>query len=365
MKKIVIVTQSLMKLGGTENASIKLGNLLGNSGNEVVYFSFYKKVIDKSIRLNMPRNVYYHFKKIFRFSGFDKFYALLDFLSRKGANKKIAKLNPDFVIYTGIKHIDFTNNSFKKILVIHFSFDYYMSETKGGLILSDNFKKIDKIVFLSEPDRLLYKSKYIKNGINDNSIVIPNSVNENDYFVSDKINKKIVFIGRIDEKQKQLSHLLKVMNELFIEKELNGWELHIYGSGADQVSLQKDISESVSKHHVFFHGKTDRVAEVLKYCDIMVMTSSFEGFPISLIEGAASGLALLSYNSAPGIKDIIINGKNGFIINKNDIREFKKCLIKMINNHDLLRDLKNESRSIFLENYTDAIIEKKWVSSLE
>lgn len=90
------------------------------------------------------------------------------------------------------------------------------------------------------------------------------------------------------------------------------------------------------------------------------MTSSFEGFPIVLVEAAASSLALISYDSAPGISDIIYNGENGFVIEKNNLDEFEFYLSKLINDEQLLNSFRSRSRDIYLENYTSKIVGEQW-----
>ncbi|HCM6242992.1 glycosyltransferase [Klebsiella pneumoniae] len=352
---IVIVVQTIMKLGGTENASIQLGKILERLGYKVSFVSVYEKISDSSKRGEVPVNTFFFLKKIIRMTSLDKLYSLFDYFLRRKLNAFIADLKPDVVLYTGIKHIDFDNDHFKKILVFHFSFLHYLHGTNGTRILNKNYKKIDKVVFLSEGDKNHYQEIYM-----DNAESIPNSVECENYYRGEKNNKKLIFLGRLDENQKQISHLIKIVKRLYNKGELNGWTLDIYGGGVDGVMLERMIEENCCDDYIFMKGKTEKVPLVLSESDIMVMTSSFEGFPIVLVEAAASSLALISYDSAPGISDIIYNGENGFVIEKNNLDEFEFYLSKLINDEQLLNSFRSRSRDIYLENYTSKIVGEQW-----
>ena len=57
-----------------------------------------------------------------------------------------------------------------------------------------------------------------------------------------------------------------------------------------------------------------------------------------LIEAAASGMPLISYDCAPGIRDIIIDGYNGYIIAQDDKEAFiENYHALLMNQHYRLR----------------------------
>jgi len=68
--------------------------------------------------------------------------------------------------------------------------------------------------------------------------------------------------------------------------------------------------------------------------DIMCLTSLNEGTPVSLVEAQASGLPVISTNVG-GVKDIIVNGKSGTLVEPNDLSNFTKNLTELVENEEL------------------------------
>lgn len=66
--------------------------------------------------------------------------------------------------------------------------------------------------------------------------------------------------------------------------------------------------------------------------DIITLTSKNEGTPVSLIEAQASGVPILSTNVG-GVKDILLEGKTGYVINNEE--EFIEKMLFLIENKDI------------------------------
>lgn len=67
--------------------------------------------------------------------------------------------------------------------------------------------------------------------------------------------------------------------------------------------------------NIFFGGNTPHVRDYLVASDLFVMTSRFEGLPISGIEAMACGIPLLFYD-APGLRDLIHDNDCGLLIGR-------------------------------------------------
>ena len=78
----------------------------------------------------------------------------------------------------------------------------------------------------------------------------------------------------------------------------------------EEKKLSKELN--LDKNIVFF-GTTDRIRDLLVASDIFVMTSLYEGLGNSLLEAMSCGLPSIVYN-VYGLKDLIVNGENGIII---------------------------------------------------
>jgi glycosyltransferase involved in cell wall biosynthesis len=61
--------------------------------------------------------------------------------------------------------------------------------------------------------------------------------------------------------------------------------------------------------------------------DILVITSFVEGFPNVSLEALSVGIPVVSFKVS-GISELIVEGFNGYAVEKDELKEFKNCLIK-------------------------------------
>jgi glycosyltransferase involved in cell wall biosynthesis len=97
---------------------------------------------------------------------------------------------------------------------------------------------------------------------------------------------KVVSVGALRQ-QKNYPWAIKAFEKL---KDQN-IELHIYGVGVLQEELQKTIEETGVK--IILKGEVKNVEAIVPQYDLYLMTSSYEGFSLSVLEAMAMGMPLL------------------------------------------------------------------------
>jgi glycosyltransferase involved in cell wall biosynthesis len=103
---------------------------------------------------------------------------------------------------------------------------------------------------------------------------------------TDKKVFKIVSVGALRE-QKNQQFLIKVLSKI---KDLPV-ELHIYGSGELEKTLQHKIDTTGAK--VLLKGEVNNIQEVIASYDLFIMSSTYEGFSLAVLEAMAMGMPLL------------------------------------------------------------------------
>ena len=63
--------------------------------------------------------------------------------------------------------------------------------------------------------------------------------------------------------------------------------------------------------------------------DIICLTSKNEGTPVSLIEAQASGVPVIT-RDVGGVRDIVLHGETGYVVPRNDLDEFVKCVVDLV-----------------------------------
>lgn len=86
-------------------------------------------------------------------------------------------------------------------------------------------------------------------------------------------------------------------------------------------------------------------------CDVVVLPSWHEGFPYSLLEGAASAKPLVG-TDVPGIDSILINGKNGLLVPVGDVEALVKAITTLKEDRPLGERMGYSGRR-YVEQYFD------------
>lgn len=219
-------------------------------------------------------------------------------------------------------------------------------------------KKAAFIIALTKDNQNAWKKKYHI----DNVVEIPNpidpSINRNHRYNAD--SKKIVSVGRICY-QKNYEALVEVAKIVF--GETSGWTWDIYGDGNDRPKIEKLIIENGLEPYVVLKGNVSNMYDLYKDYAFQVMTSRFEGFPMTLLEGMANGLPLVGFG-VDGVGEVIKNGENGYLIEPFDVSDMAKKTIGLINDYRLRKKFSDNSFSS-CDNYDIGAAIEKWNSLFE
>ncbi|WP_010522319.1 glycosyltransferase [Aquimarina agarivorans] len=142
----------------------------------------------------------------------------------------------------------------------------------------------------------------------------------------------ILFYGRFENKSKNLLFLLKAFSKSSLPK-LN-INLMLVGQGPDENELKEKAIELNIADKVIFKGFIPNPMPYVKHSLFTVMTSNYEGFPMTLIESLTLGVPVVTLDYVSGPSEIIETGKNGILVTKKKTDDFSKALNKMITDKD-------------------------------
>ena len=187
---------------------------------------------------------------------------------------------------------------------------------------------------------------------------IYNPIDENAY-KSNKYNidsKKIVSIGRFCY-QKNFECLVNIASVVL--KKHQNWTWDIYGIGPDEQKIKELIIENHLENNLFLKGQVNDIYDRLQNYSFIVMTSRYEGFPMTLLEASANRLPLLSFDIHTGPKEIIENGGNGYLIDFENKEEFIEKIDLLITNKELRQEMSDSSFDM-CERFRLGTIIRKW-----
>lgn len=255
---------------------------------------------------------------------------------------------------------DFRDGS-KKVLEIHFSRFKRLQYNRSGIWkLIDNYrtkvdlytvKNFDRFIVLTEEDKCYW-------GKLDNIQVIPNANSFECKSRSLLLNKQVIAVGRFDY-QKGFEDLIEIWSK--VSTDFPDWKLNIYGQGPLKEKYQSLIQSFNLSGKVILNEPTKNLQTIYLEHSILTLTSRYEGLPMVLLEGQACGLPMVSYACKCGPKDIIENGKNGFLITEGNKNEFSERLFTLMED-EILRKRMGQSSYENSKNFREKEIMDRWIS---
>lgn len=183
-----------------------------------------------------------------------------------------------------------------------------------------NFKELSKMSKAYKPKRILY----------------------------DKSKIRILSASRFT-KRKDLITLLNAFN--IIHSKYQNVELLLIGHGPEFQEIKKFIDRHNLKKKVFLISHKDNPYPYFLISNLYVMPSLYEGCPNSIIEATALNLPVLSSNCNSGPKEILLNGRGGYLFEKGNYIELANKIELFINNKKVFLNKMNVAkRNIFRFN---------------
>jgi len=191
-----------------------------------------------------------------------------------------------------------------------------------------------------------------------NIVTIPNEVVQIDEDkLADLEAKKIIYVGRISKPGKRQHYLIEAFAK--IAKDFPDWSVEFWGLSKYpeyDAELNKMIKDYDVKKQVFLKGFTNDINAVYRSASINAFPSAHEGFGLGLADGMAHGMPAIGFKSTPAVNELIIDGKNGFLVE--DIEEFSKRLKELMKSYELRKELGEKARESMKQFSPEAVINK-------
>ena len=112
------------------------------------------------------------------------------------------------------------------------------------------------------------------------------------------------------------------------------WNLRIVGDGKEKARLCELAEELNVRDSVFFVGQVKNVSLEYRKASIYVLSSRWEGLPMSLLEAQHFGLPSLAFDCPTGPREVLVGG-GGLLVPPGDIHGLAASLVRMMTNPDL------------------------------
>ena len=371
--KIVYILPSIEKMGGAERIIAEKANYLTKHFGYNVYFINLFQDNDTSniyllsdsihqINLGIPYHIQYRYKYPKRL--FIKLKILYDM--RKKLSYHINLIKPNIVIGVSYSQADLVCSipcNAKKIIECHEPRSLIISNIYCGTFISKLYakwiyirrieKKADMIVTLTKEDKAQWeKAKRVE--------VIPNfsSMRISQYSTCNK--KRVIAVGRLN-KEKGFDRLISIWAS--INAHFSDWQLDIFGDGL----LKDQLTLLINKNNVknlFLRGATQDISIEYANSSICVITSYFEGFSLVILEAMKHGIPCVAFDCPNGPRNIIEDGRNGFLVEDGNNSLFIERLCSLMENSHLRQQF-SEAAKIRANDFSTDIIMGQWKALFE
>lgn len=361
--------------GGIESATINTANALSDKYKiEIVSFYKMKEEIINNLNKNIEVKYLYNgepnkkefinaVKKVKVFDIFKEGFKSINILYRKkhDIKKYLKKCDSKFIVSTRMEFSTILNNYGKigsvKIVQEH---RHHNNERKYINTIKHKYNNIEYLMALTTDLYEDYK-KFLKNNNHTKVVVIPNMLT---YIPENKAtlkNKNIIAVYRLDA-GKRINEIIDLFEELN-DKDAT---LTIIGDGKEMDSLKRQVSSIKNGKNIKFTGFLNRkqIEEYMLDSSLFLMMSISEGLPMVLLEAMSYGIPCVAYELPSGIRDIISNNKNGYIIKNRDKNKYLNKCKKILNDYNLRKRMSLNAIETANKFSKDEVL-KKWLKILE
>ncbi|MBE5108849.1 glycosyltransferase family 4 protein [Bacillus thuringiensis] len=159
----------------------------------------------------------------------------------------------------------------------------------------------------------------------------------------------LMFYAAEFNKNKNQSFLIRSLAQL--KNEIPHAKLLLAGEGSLMEECKKIATQLGVSNMVHFLGYRNDIASLLQMCDLAVASSYREGLPVNIMEAMACGLPVIATDNR-GHRELIINNKNGWIIDRDDIKTMSERIISISKNNKLKAQFGQYGYTIIKNKYS-------------
>lgn len=153
---------------------------------------------------------------------------------------------------------------------------------------------------------------------------------------------KVIAVARI-AREKNLGALIKAVKIAHDQVPEVTLDLYGYPDSANNYEEKRKLTKLITDLDltdvVSFKGYTSDLAAIEDRAQLFGLTSTMEGFNLSIMEAISHGVVGVTYDVNYGPNDIIQDGKNGYVVDYGDYRTLGKRLVEILQDPDLMQKM--------------------------
>lgn len=349
--RLAIVNNNLGK-GGAEKLIYDMALYLKNKKIEFsvilltsVNCYYGEKLIRKGIDVKYLSNIWdiYSIKNIVRLYKILKDY---DIVHTHIYSSQIWTAFASFFLPSKIKFITTehsTNNRRRKIKIFKYidavMYNQYDNVVSISMVVYDELNKW--------VGKLKKESSIIENGINIEEIL-----NEKSYLRKDfNLSEKDILISQVARFEKVKNHKTIIYT---LKKLPTNYKVIFLGEGKEKEKIVKLIKDNQLEERIIFLGYRSDSIKIIKMCDIVILTSKYEGLPLSAIESML--LKPFIGSDVPGIKELVKEEEQLFEYDNSE--QLAEIILKLIEDKKYYKLIQKKCKETAMKYSIEGMMDK-------
>lgn len=354
--KIAIVSASL-GLGGAERFASLLGLMLINLGYEVHHIIILD-IVDYEYKGKLVNLGKLFGNENFLFRGSKKGIYIAKYLKENSIDTIIDIRSRPLLLRELFTKLIYGNKI--TYFMIHSS-NLEMYLPKSVFWAKYLYGNAKKLVFVSKEIEVKAKNNYDFTNTQTiyNPVIFPEIQFEKPIGIPENY---FLFFGRIEDKIKNISLLIEAFELSKLQE--NNVHLLIIGDGSDKEMILNTIKSKKLNDFVQILPFQKNILHYIQHAKCTILTSHFEGFPMSLLESLAAGTPVISVYCETGPREIIQNNFNGLLVENHNPKALAEAMKLIITDKNLYQTCKNNAKKS-VEHLSLEIITQQWKELLE
>ncbi|MBD3673133.1 MAG: glycosyltransferase [Planctomycetaceae bacterium] len=168
----------------------------------------------------------------------------------------------------------------------------------------------------------------------------------------------IIQVARLDYLKDHLT-AIRSMSELI--STVPQARLLIVGEGPERSKIESEIKSLSLEKHVRLLGLRQDVPRLLNSADVMLLTSISEGIPLTLIEGMAARLPIVS-TEVGGVTEVVQDGVTGLLAPAQSPNVLADQLSRLVKDAALRTSLGGAGEQVALEKFSEPVMHAQYAT---
>jgi len=127
---------------------------------------------------------------------------------------------------------------------------------------------------------------------------------------------------------------------------------------------QEELEDWIEEGVVRYLGQTDDIKSFFSQADVIVLPSYREGLSRVLLEAGSCRKPIIT-TDVPGCKEVVIDGKSGYLCRPKDVQSLFEVMVKMVQSASHLKRMGEEGRRHIQTNFSKEIVNRIYLDVIK